>query len=294
MAWNDKYWDILSNFYWTPRYLGLKSISRKNWRIDDEWISIPKALVETANGPLYFRSRKFDDLKANLHQQEEILNHLFNLTFSIAGDEVITELLCKPLGLDDQGPFESIGREVGRRYGWGPYENVTQQDGLFLSSRSAIGIELKLGSTSWPEQIAKYLALILWEAELGQPREHLGLLFIVPEPARVTHWANVGLKGPEIDAGFIDRLDRERLPEKIAALFEAKPEAVRAIASKLRLAVITWTEFQDSLKGYANGLNSAGAGEQTLRRLLDGLYVQINAHGATGINRAEVVGPAVA
>lgn len=64
------------------------------------------------------------------------------------------------------------------------------------------------------------------------------MLFIVPEPALETHWAKVGLQSPEIDAGFVDRLNQEKLPEKIVALYKQRPEAVRAIASKLRLAVI--------------------------------------------------------
>jgi hypothetical protein len=30
--------------------------------------------------------------------------------------------------------------------------------------------KLKLGSTSWPEQIAKYVALMIWEEEASGPR----------------------------------------------------------------------------------------------------------------------------
>jgi hypothetical protein len=63
MAWNDKYWDIFSNLYWTPRYLGLKSIAQDKWRIDEDRISIPRALVGNKSGPLYTRSRTISETK---------------------------------------------------------------------------------------------------------------------------------------------------------------------------------------------------------------------------------------
>lgn len=118
MAWNDKYWDIISNLYWTPRYLGLKSISRERWHVEGDRVWIPSELIANTSGPLYSRSRTFSETKLYLNRQEEILNHIFNLVFSIAGDEVISRLLCQPLRISDQGPFESIGREIGLRYGW--------------------------------------------------------------------------------------------------------------------------------------------------------------------------------
>ncbi len=223
MTWIDKYWDIVSNLYWTPRYLGLKSISRDKWLIDGDLISIPRELIWTTNGPLYFRERKFDDLKSYLHGQEEILNHLFDLTFSIAGDDVINQVLCKPLGFDDTGPFNSIGREVGQRYGWRQQENVTQQDGFFVSPKSLVGVELKLGSTSWPEQIAKYMALMVWEEEQTERHNQVGLLFVVPENAVESHWGDVGLAGAAIDAGFLNRLDQEKLPSRIRDYFRRSP-----------------------------------------------------------------------
>ena len=118
MAWNDKYWDIISNLYWTPRYLGLRSIGRNKWRVDGDWVSLPKDLVTNNSGPLYVRARKFGELKTYLEGQEEILNHLFNLVFSVAGDEVLSRLLCRPLEISDTGPFLSLGREIGKRYGF--------------------------------------------------------------------------------------------------------------------------------------------------------------------------------
>jgi hypothetical protein len=286
MPWNDKYWDMLNNLYWTPRYLGFKSIPRDRWRVDGDRVLIPKELIQTSTGPLYFRSRKYDDLKSYLHEQEEILNHVFDLTFAIAGDDVINRVLCKPLGLDDAGPFKSIGREVGERYGWRPQENVTQQDGFFVSPKSLIGVELKLGSKSWPEQVAKYLALMMWEEQGTGARDDLGLLFVVPATALAEHWSDVGLTSSVIDPGFVDRLDRGRLPSRIRSLFEESPEALKDLASRLRLAVVSWGQLRSELVTYVENLDMSKPGDQSLHKLLGGLCDQIDRHGKTGIGRA--------
>jgi hypothetical protein len=286
MAWNDKYWDIIGNFYWTPRYLGLKSIAQDKWRTDGDRVSIPKELVADASGPLYIRSRTFSETKAYLSGQEEILNHLFNLVFAIAGDAVVSRLLCKPLGISDAGPFESIGREIGSRYGWRKSENVTQQDGFFVTPSSVVAVELKLGSTSWPEQIAKYVALMIWEEGVSGTRASLGLLFVVPETAG--HWATVGLDGPCIDANFAGRLNPEKLPKKIQSLFEQHPHKVASVLKRLRLAVVSWQAFRDEIAAIQNECNGSQPGDQTLHRLLAGLHAQIVAHDKTGLEPSKI------
>ena len=173
MAWNDKYWDIISNLYWTPRYLGLKSIPRDQWHIDgDRGLDPSRTHCQHTSGPLLLpgpaRSAK-QSCTSTVRRKSSTYRP--NLVFSIVGDEVISRLLCQPLRISDPGPFESIGREIGLQYGWRKSENVTQQDGFFVSPSSLIGVELKLGSTSWPEQIAKYVALIIWEEAFSYPRK---------------------------------------------------------------------------------------------------------------------------
>jgi hypothetical protein len=91
MPWNEKYWDIVSNRFWTPDYLGLKSIGRSQWRIEGDRVSIPSESIANTSGPLYTRDRSFSQTQAHLNGQEEILNHFLNVTFSIVGDEVMLE-----------------------------------------------------------------------------------------------------------------------------------------------------------------------------------------------------------
>jgi hypothetical protein len=237
-------------------------------------------------GRLYTREREFDDLLKYLSHQEEILNHFFNIAFAIACDEVVSRLVCGPLGISDSGPFESLGSEVQSLYNWGKSENVTQQDSFFITDESLVGVELKLASTSSPEQIAKYAALLTWEEKKRGPRGNLGLLFIVPERAMASHWSKVGLDGPSIDNEYFAELKRAKLRGRILELFEKESEHVIDVLERLRLAVVSWTWLRDEIIKIENELDCSNRGDQTLKRLLVGLRTQIEAHKNTGITQA--------
>lgn len=275
MPWTDAYWDIISNLYWTPRYLGLKSIPRDKWRADGDWVSVPRETIANSSGPLYSRVRRFDELRVYLESQEEILNHFFNLTFSIAADSIVGELLFRPLGFDEPGPIASFGREIGARYGWSAGENVTQQDGFFVGQRSIVGVELKLGSRSWPEQIAKYAALMMWEEAISGPRQNLGLIFIVPETDLPGHWPALGLKGPIVDHSILERFERSKLPKRIQDGFDKKPEDIRSVLDRLVLEVTSWQSLSVRISALESHLSPKLAGDQTLGRLLGGFRQQI-------------------
>jgi hypothetical protein len=160
---------------------------------------------------------------------------------------------------------------------------VTQPDGLFLSQTSWIAVELKLGSSSWPEQIGKYISLALWEELYSGPREHLGLLFIVPEKSISTHWSKVGLQGATIPKGYLDQLSQDKLPKTIRTLFASERARAESVASRLKLRVISWVDFHGMIKAVEENLNPSDPGDQTLSRLLTGLRDQIASHKQTGM-----------
>lgn len=282
MAWNTKYWDILDQLYWSPRYSGFRSISQSHWHRVDGRISVPEDMVNLS-GPLYSRERKADELREYLLGCEEILNHLFDLTFAIAPDTVIREVFLTPFGFEDDSMFESIGRETAARYGWGKSENITQHDGLFISDNTAIAVELKLSSASWPEQIAKYLAILAWEELAFGKKKNLGLLFIVPEKAAAGHWSKCGLDGPEIESTWLDRRWIKGLPRPIERLFDQQSDSVMSVADRLRLQVISWTELYAKLRRISGSLDQRDPGQQTLYRLIDGFLSQLARHQETGI-----------
>lgn len=284
MAWNKKYWDIVDQFYWWPRYLGLRSISQKHWIKKDGLICVPAEMVNKT-GPLYSRERNVRDLKDYLHGSEEILNHIFDLTFSITPDSVVNDILFSPLGLSDSGPIKSIGRECAKRYGWGELDNVTQHDGFFVSDKSAVGIELKLLSSSWPEQILKYAALMSWEEFHMGTRQQLGLLFIVPESAIESHWKKCGLKGASVDRTFLDQTWKRKLPKAIAELLATHHENVASVLDRMKLGIISWESLRDSMVALQVTLDPAHRGDQTLMKLISGFIAQFEVHRDTGIHQ---------
>ena len=74
MNWTTKYWDALEQLYWTPKYLGLKSISRSHWQIEGDRVSVPVAMTN-ANGPLYRRATTARSFATTVRRQEETFNH---------------------------------------------------------------------------------------------------------------------------------------------------------------------------------------------------------------------------
>ena len=161
--------------------------------------------------------------------------------------------------------------------------NVTQPDGIFISDRTFAGVEIKLNSSTWPEQIAKYVALMVWEEVEIRRREQLGLLFIVPEVAVNEHWQKCGLESPEIDASFLETLNSDRLPKRIRKLFNDNKDHAEDVLDRLHLSVISWSRFREQICEIQDRLCVENEGEQTLHRLLEGFLAQLDAHRDTGI-----------
>ena len=281
MSWNRKYWDMLANIYWTRRYMGLESIPRKKWTISQDFICIPKNEIPTNTG-IYVRRRAEAEQKAYLLSQEETLNHVFDLTFAIASDEVVRRLLFMPLGINGNSSIESLGREVKSRYGW--TSNVTQQDGFFVSPESMVGVELKLGSKTTSEQVLKYVTLMHCEEAITGTRPHVGLLFIVPEESRDTLWEQCGVStSGEIDASYLDGVDTYELPNHMQTRIRENVDSFRGVLNRLKLAVISWSELDETMSKIVTELKPDRAGDQTLIKLLEGFQAQLRNHVGTGI-----------
>lgn len=285
MKWNQAYWDNLLQIYWEPtKYLGMRSKARRDCKELDGMICVPMEFVDK-NGRLYTRKSKAFALRDGLHKSEEILNQIFNLTFSIAPDAMINEALFKPLGFSDQGRIESVGQsEIAERFQWGS-DNVTQPDAFFVSERSAVGVELKLRSPSSPEQIAKYATLLAWwEESTGTRKSQLGLLFIVPDAARnEVHWRKCGLEYPVIDRTFLAREWKLPMNSRLREFIEKHRDEVESVLDRMKLCLISWEQLRQSLWGLQASLDKARAGDQTLERLIVGFVAQLDAHQDTGI-----------
>lgn len=281
--WTTKYWDTIDQLYWDPIYLGLKSIPKKLWRVTENEVILPKDSINLKSG-LYTRQRKIGEQIDFLHRQEETLNHIFDITCSILPDKAIHELFLKSLNILDFGPFQSLGREVRYRYGWGEHANVTQQDGLFISDNSYCCIEIKLNAKSSPGQIAKYLSLMVWEYITHGPKENFGLLYIVPEKKKPLLWKECGLENSEINNNFMKNQDLSKMSKFIKNLYDQHPGVYSEILNKLKLNVISWSDLVIALDKMAGNLDQENAGDQTLYRLAMGLRSQIYEHEFTGVS----------
>jgi hypothetical protein len=125
MTWDEKCWGIFSNIYWTTRFIGMrgsKVTPELAQLLTEHNIALPKR-----GGQIYVREDSESELSKKLVGQEEILNHFFNITFDIACDDVISRLLCQPLGIADKGPFASLSRGFQSRYGWGKTKTSLNQ-----------------------------------------------------------------------------------------------------------------------------------------------------------------------
>ena len=275
MGWDTRYWDIANRFFWTPKYLGLRSL--KHERLEREGRCCPR----TSIGPIYAREKTFQETRSKLLQTEEALNDIFNVAFAIAPDAAISDFFFKPIGIVDDGPFNSLGDEAPSNL-WGE-KNVTRPDGLFSSSRSLLAVELKLSAKSSIGQLVKYLFLLFCLTKQDTAKRQLGILFVVPQRRLPTFWDEVGLACPFLDESFFEKLQVKPRTGAIRYIVENHLEDIRATAIGLKLAVVSWTEFRDAISTVVQHLRQNDPGQQTLLRLLSGFRDALDQHVGTGL-----------
>lgn len=272
--WNEKYLDILRSVYWNIRYAGLHSINLKKMAsIYSDEIRLPKRLIGNSR-VIYIRKLKYDHLVNYLTNQEEILNHAFNLTFAIAGDDLLRNALAQPLGFDDTGPYVSLGREIWHRYEWPETANYIQQDGLFVTEQSVFAVELKIDSKSSLDQLAKYIGLLGIESEKYGDRSNLGLLFIVPEYRKSKFWARSKFKPEDISSDLFSALE-DQTKGYIREFYRENAPLLKRILDQVKIVLLTWEEMDSSLARYIEDLNATQVGDQTLIKLVAGMRNQI-------------------
>lgn len=205
MSWTEKYWDTVDHFYWAPQYIGLKSIPKKHWSIEEKTVSIPKEMTNPS-GPLYRRTRKGQDYRDYVRRQEETFNHIFSLTFAILPGDVIGELLGNFTKTGCGHSYESMGRELRVRYGWGEHDNITTPDGFFIAERSVLAVELKFDARTSLDQLAKYAVLLTAEDGLGPKNRSLDLLYVFNRDPLTAFHQQAGFKHDAVGGHLFDAL----------------------------------------------------------------------------------------
>jgi len=280
VSWHQKYWDAVDQFYWTPSHLGLVSVPKAQWGTNSEFIAVPRAAVQNG-GSVYVRKGTYAVNSKRARALEETLNHLFDITLALAPAAVIWDLIHSQFDLNDSGPFLSLGREVGDRYGWGQ-ANVTQQDGLFVSPNSIVGVELKLNSQTWPEQDIKYLTLFVLEERATGHRPHIGLLYITPDDTSDRISERIGLtREGKLREGLIERANPKRLNTTILRYLAEFPSEFQDVANRVQVQHRSWQSMVGQCRSIIAGLDQRRSGDETLARLLLGFAAAIVQHEGT-------------
>jgi hypothetical protein len=280
--WHQKYWDTVDQLYWTPSMLGLASIPRAQWGDDPDRIVIDRAQL-SSGASLYTRKGTARTNLARMRRLEEPLNHIFDITFAIAACAVIERMFAGPLGFGDPGPFLRIGREIETRFP-DSAGNSTQQDAFYVSDRSLIGVELKLGSKTWPGQVLKYLSLMVAEERLTGRRDQIGLLFITPDAEASATFACAGLDAAgKLPAGFVGLVPPKQRNRFIDRMMDGHGAHFDDIASRLVCGHLSWRQVRDSAMDIADEARQAAPANETLYRLLSGFGEAIAHHGGTGM-----------
>lgn len=276
MSWTTKYWDAVSQFYWTPDYLGLKSIPQRLWTIDGDTVSIPREMTNSS-GPLYRRLRSGDDYWEYVRRQEETFNHIFDLTFAILPGDVVGDILNRFSSAGSGHNYESIGRELSARYSWGEHDNITTPDGFFVAKDSILAVELKFNAKTSLDQLAKYMMLLVSEELVIGQRANLDLLYIFNSDPDSTFEKHVGVPPNLVGTDLMEDLVMSVSKKRVGRFLLEHKTAFRSVLERTNIHCIHWQDLSDTLKRFTEKL-SEERGDRTLKRLIDGLRMEIGGH----------------
>jgi len=290
MSWARNYWDVFHHLYWSPEFLGLDPVKTFPDPAGDSLVKVEKSYLSRGRR-LRYRSKTWPEVRAKLNGDEKALNSFFDIMFSICPDSIISEWFGLPLSINDTSSFESLSLlSICDRYNWGN-DNITQPDGLFISAKSIICVEIKLEARTSISQMLKYACIIMLEEIHSGNRESIGLLYIVPKSrsestnAQLQRWGSLlqrwgALPDWDILEAHPETHDLNRFATKI---IEANRAHFLSVISRLRLGVVSWSDLYARASAERDRLDPKSSEQQTLYRLLDGFMEQLREHQKTGI-----------
>lgn len=286
MSWTTKYWDAVSQFYWSPQYLGLKSIPQRLWTVDGDTVSIPREMTNS-EGPLYRRLRSGDDYWEYVRRQEETFNHIFDLTFAILPGDVVGDILNTLTSAGTGHVYKSFGRELSARFSWGEHDNITTPDGFFVAEDSILAVELKFNAKPSLDQLAKYVMLFVNEEMVGGQRANLDLLYIFNSDPDATFEKHVGVRPNSVGTDLLVDLAKSVSHKTVERFLQDHKSAFESALERINVHCIHWQDLSDALKRFTEKL-SEKRGDRTLKRLIDGLRTEIADHPLSHVDSNEL------
>ena len=276
-GWTDTYWDVLEQLYWTPKYLGLKSVPRKLWQNVGDRVSIP-ADQTNKNGPLYFRVLSTTDYWPYIVRQEETFNHLLDLTLSILSPIDTIELLKPLCHFPDGIEVAPLGRSINDFLGWPSQANYTQPDVFLAGERALAMIEIKFNAKTSLDQVGKYIALAVRALEMGRPLSDISLTYVFPGPNPKESLSNqLGLSIEALRALDHTRLAMHVGNSALRAVLSANPRLTKKVLQDIRVNAINWDQVMVRLDTSIENA-SQDQGGRTYANLLSGLREAIETH----------------
>lgn len=279
MAWNDKFLDNLEQLYWSPSKLGLHSVKSEPTE-DRSGLVVSRGSVADG-GRLYTRSSSFKEWRPRIHRDEELLNQMIEITLGIAPSAFVARAFFAPLGIEDPGPVEVIGREVGTRHAALAPQQYTQHDGFYVAPEAIVGMEMKLGAHTSIEQLLKYCAQIALEEITNGRKKHVGLVYLVPNQSVPRVRRDLALDDPALQKQVWEDLSAHTDKSRLRTLLENHGPKIRDVRERLRLEIITWDTFLETLVDTREEARLSS--DETLFNLMDGLIAQVRSTPGCGL-----------
>ncbi len=285
MNWTDSYWNIIKELYEKTKYLGFASINDKvikelNIPVDEINNQYSSKDNKLNIKRLWFRNNiGRNDIEAHARKQEEILNFVYDLTFSILDSEISKEILSEFIEYSDTSELSFTGCKTPERYGKTYNDNITVPDGYFVSDDYVIAMEHKFKSPTSINQLAKYIYLFNEERKLTKKDKNYKLIYILDEAPveKLKNQLSTDISTiSELDTSiFIRSFDNKT--NQVCKFISNNPKEFRNILSKVKIVGYTWTDFTNVLDIIIDKQPS-DIGGRMVRNLLGGLSEEIKKH----------------
>lgn len=280
MAWNDKVLDNLEQVYWSPGMINLGTVQQQPTE-DGTGFVVPKERLSGGKS-LYARVSDFPTWRPEIARKEELLNQVIEIALAIAPSDFIADAFFAPLGIRPSGRIKTFGREILSRHASLSPRQFTQHDGFYVADNAIVMMEMKLNAQTSVEQYLKYCTLAALEEILHGEKEHLGLLYLVPAKSIVRTRKTLRLddEGGMKEIWAHPAAFTNKAP--LLRLLDMHGEAIRHVAMRLRMNIITWDDFLAALTKCHEG--AVLSGNETLENLMQGLINQIQFTPDCGLN----------
>lgn len=239
--WTSEYYEILEFYYWEPQHLGRSRSSRARYENPEQAL-------------------------AHVQNMEVSLNHMFNIFFRLAPDEVIHELMTESLGCEDLEPKRLLTRRDISEFC-----QLVQPDLTFQSVDTNFSIEMKLKAKSSLEQVWKYALLhYLADTHDGNTRSSY-LLYLGKSRFRGLWRQPISDIEDLVQAALTEDIRELRAKVKEAENVAVDWNLVRQVLEQTRIGYWTYVDLAAFLNNTLGSDRSTSGPAQSFMKLTTGL-----------------------